>query len=97
MRVAGSSTCLGSIHQQRHAGKVQLDALRRPALPLTGSGWLLVLLLAVIEIVLPIIGLVALVVAVALRGGPLWTLLHLVVVDEANRRDGGGRRAVRGR
>ena len=67
-------------------GKVQLDAMNRAAPPSNGFGWLLFLLLALTEIVLPVftvVGLVAVVLAVALRGGLLWKLLHLLVVDEA--------------
>jgi uncharacterized RDD family membrane protein YckC len=68
-------------------GKVQLDAMSRAAPPANGFGGLLFLLLALTEIVLPVftvVGLVAVVLAVALRGGLLWRLLHLRVVDEAS-------------
>jgi hypothetical protein len=71
-------------------GTVQLDAMSRAAPPSNGFGWLLFLLLALTEIVLPVftvVGMVAVVLAVALRGGGLlWRLLHLLVVDEAGAR-----------
>ena len=66
-------------------GKVQLDAMSRAAPPANGFGWLLFLLLALTEIVIPVftvVGLMAVILAVALRGGLLWRLLHLLVVDE---------------
>jgi hypothetical protein len=72
-------------------GKVQIDAMNRVPSPSTGFGRLLFLflLLALTDIVLPVltvIGLAAVASAVALRGGLFWTLLNLVVVDEAGTR-----------